>query len=143
MEKVNQNQQQVFNVLNFLFVFLFFNCTGQVKQECKGKSIEILNNKTLPYDVAMVSCDTCVPIRNLGYRVVINLQEKDEKEISKIDTKCWMVLLSDSSSDWAANLMLYSLYDEDAILLSRVNEKTWRTKMKAKDIKKWELKLKK
>lgn len=138
----NQKQHQVFSLFLILFITSLFGCKAQVNQDCKSQKIELINNKTLPFVIALVSCDTCVPIRNIGYRVIVELNEKDEDTIKKIEKNCWLSLLNNNSTDWAANLMLYSLYNEDALILSRVDEKIWKSKMKEKDLKKWQAILK-
>lgn len=135
----NQNRPQVFSILLLFFITSFFGCKAQVPQDCKNQNIKYINNKTLSYVIALASCDTCVPIKNIGYRVIVELNEKDKQEIKKINRKCWLSLLHNNSTDWAANLILYSLYNEDAIILSRVEETVWRSKIKEKEIKKWEL----
>ena len=91
-----------------------------------------------------MSCDTCVPISIIGYRVVINLSQEEEDIVKKIDYQDWMSLLSNEQSDWAANLILYYIFDRDSKLLSRVkSRKEWKKYKKKEDLEFWKLHLKK
>ena len=67
--------------------------------------------------------DTCAPISNLGYRVMVELTDKEKGEAKKIHCKEWESLLNDVRRDWAANLILYYLYKKDAHLLARKNSR--------------------
>ena len=86
-----------------------------------------------------MSCYTCVPISNICYRVVVSLREEEENIVKKINREEWIFLLQQNTSDWAANLILYGLYDKDAFILSRNNSKElWKQYLKLDDVKYWD-----
>ena len=124
-------------------IILLNSCYAQKKlnteiKDCGKDDITFINNKTIDYSIVMMSCDTCVPIRNIGYRVVVNLKEKDMKIIEKLNRNCWIALLQNDKSDWAANLILYSLKNEDALLLSQSDVDDWKKNLKKNDLIHWE-----
>ncbi len=111
------------NVVLFSLVIIT-KCVGQDNHEKKTDSIkknqmEFINNKSLKYQIIILACDTCAPISNIGYRVLVELSNNERKLIKKISYAEWMRLLISEKSDWAANLILYNLFDRDASLLAR------------------------
>ena len=91
-----------------------------IEANCRAQSKwTFISNETLKHSIGLVACDSCVPIRNKGYRVIVHLTAEERQEIKSIDCREWMSLLNDTTSDYAANLILYSIYDKDAHLLSR------------------------
>ena len=92
----------------------------------------------------MMSCDTCVPITNIGYRVVVALSKKQLAEAKKISPEKWVQLLNDNNSDYLANLILYELYNKSAIRLLQIdNIEKWRRVMKKEDLEYWNTQFKK
>ena len=87
---------------------------------------------------------TCVPIINKGYRVRVKLTDKQKSIVKKIEKEMWRHLLSDKKTDFAANLILYDIYDKDAILLFGLgnNIRDWRKNLKRDDTLFWLKKLK-
>jgi hypothetical protein len=123
-------------------MILLNSCYAQKKvnseiKDCGKYDLTFINNKTIDYSIVMMSCDTCVPIRNIGYRVVINLKEKDMRIVGKLNRSCWIALLQNDKSDWAANLILYSLKNEDALLLSQSDVDDWKKNLKKNDLIYW------
>ena len=86
----------------------------------------------------MVACDSCVPIHDIGYRVCIKLSNKEDSIIKTIKRETWLSLLQDSTTDYATNALLYSLYERDAIvLLYHRDINDWRLSMKESDLIYW------
>ena len=96
------------------------------------------------FNILLVACDTCVPIINKGYRVRVKLTDKQKSIVKKIEKEMWKHLLSDKKTDFAANLILYDIYDKDAILLFGLgnNIRDWRKNLKRDDTLFWLKKLK-
>jgi len=126
---------------------LFFSCNAQkngTNENKKTMNLTFISNEKLQHSIVLMSCDTCVPIRNIGYRVIVQLSKKEEEAIKKITPNTWIELLNNNNSDWAANLILYSLYDKNAILLSRNDDKeSWDKYLKKEDLDFWNNKFKK
>ena len=122
-------------------------CNGQNKKhqrkDIKMKDLSFIDNKKLNYSIVLMACDTCVPIMDIGYRVVVDLTKKQKDTVNKIDNATWLKLLNESSKDFATNLILYSLYNKDAYTLLINNEEDeWRKYRKNQDLKFWTTELK-
>ena len=88
-------------------------------------------------------CDTCAPIRDIGHRVRISLSAQEDSLIRHISKGQWFSMLSSKRTDFAANLLLYRLYERDALVLLYVkNASDWRLSMKADDLHYWQQTLK-
>jgi len=85
----------------------------------------------------LVSCDTCVPISNIGYRVIIKLTEREEYLVKDLKIEEWLKLLDNPKKDWAANIILYWIFDKDFLALSRTKRSLWRKYLKKEDIEFW------
>jgi len=86
-----------------------------------------------------MACDTCAPIRNIGFRVVVEMSEQEMKIAQTIDGGTWLKLLLEKSSDFAANLILYQLFDKNAIPLLQIkNRELWVKYLRKEDISFWE-----
>lgn len=101
-------------------------------------TLDFIDNRNIKFSFVMMSCDTCVPIKNLGYRVKTKLSTKNINRAKNISTRIWLRLLADSTKDWAANLILYDLKEREAFVLSQYDEKRWRKYAKYGDIKHWD-----
>ncbi|WP_300662064.1 hypothetical protein [Fluviicola sp.] len=105
----------------------------------KDSSLDFIQNKEINYNIVLMSCDTCAPITNIGYRVVVQLTDEQEKKIRKISAKKWAELLEGDSTDWASNLILHYINQKDAFHLKNYNsEKEWRKAFKQDDVEYWE-----
>lgn len=91
----------------------------------------------------LVACDTCAPIHDIGYRVIISLSAKEDSIIKHISKRQWLSMLNDKKTDFAANLLLYRLYEREAIVLLHYNNAPeWRQAMKENDLHYWQQTLK-
>lgn len=130
---------------NYLFILILLvhcKCTSQGQSKNENHKVKLslgfINNKTIKQSIVMRSCDTCFPISNIGFRFTVLLTEDEERIIRKLEKKQWIKLLENDSSDWAANIILYYLYDKDAALfISRDNRSLWLLGLKNKDIEYW------
>ena len=105
--------------------------------------VPFIDNRTIKYNILLVACDTCAPIHDIGYRVLISLSAKEDSIIKRISKRQWLSMLNDKKTDFAANLLLYRLYERDAIvLLYNNNANKWRQSMKADDLHYWQQTLK-
>jgi len=102
-----------------------------------SKEYNFIDNKSLKYSCGLVSCDTCVPISNIGYRVIIKLTEREEYLVKDLKIEEWLKLLDNPKKDWAANIILYWIFDKDFLALSRTKRSLWRKYLKKEDIEFW------
>jgi hypothetical protein len=130
-----------------LFIILLLSissCNAQRTNDENNKSKESLNasfikNEELKFSIKKVACDTCFPIRDIGYRVRVHLSSKQDSVIRNMSKVQWMLKLHDCNTDFAANILLYYLYDRDAFVLLYNSEiQDWRRAMKEDDIHYWE-----
>lgn len=127
-----------FLVILFLLSTLGSNVQGQPIERKTTMDLTFINNKKIKYYIGLVACDTCAPIINIGYRVVVELSEKEQEIIKKINSKTWLKLLNNDSTDYAANLILYDIYDKDALILSMYDSKElWNKYLKKDDLEHW------
>lgn len=130
----------------FICLFAAYGCAqdnGKTKTEPTPPA-SFIKNKKIRYSIVMMACDTCAPIRNLGYRVVVELDQKEQDLVKGIKPETWLDLLKMDSADFAANLILYQIHGKDAFLLYQNNSKElWRKYLKAKDMIFWTKELKK
>jgi len=98
---------------------MVFSCTLRKPAEVKKHrtNISFINNRDIHFDILKVACDSCFPIHDIGYRVRVKLSADEDSLIRTIKKEQWMQLLQNSATDYAANALLYSLYNRDAIVL--------------------------
>jgi hypothetical protein len=133
-------------ILIAIFAFTFLGCNAQVKKKVNNKKMDLsfIQNGKIKHSIVMMSCDTCVPITNIGYRVVVSLSAKQLQVIKKINGEEWYQLLNSDKSDYLANLILYELYSKSAIRLLQIdNIEKWRKVMKKEDLEYWNTQFKK
>lgn len=105
--------------------------------------VPFIDNRTIKYKIMKVACDTCVPITDIGYRVQISLSAHEDSLISHISKAQWLGMLGSRKTDFAANLLLYRLYEREAIVLLHYNNAPeWRQAMKENDLHYWQQTLK-
>lgn len=105
--------------------------------------VPFIDNRTIKYNITLVACDTCAPIHDIGYRVQISLSAKEDSIIKHINKRQWLSMLNDKKTDFAANLLLYRLYEREAIVLLHYNNAPeWRQAMKENDLHYWQQTLK-
>ena len=105
--------------------------------------VPLINNRTIKYNILLVACDTCAPIHDIGYRVRISLSAKEDSIIKHISKRQWLSMLNDKKTDFAANLLLYQLYEREAIMFLQIKDASdWRLAMKDDDLYYWRRTLK-
>lgn len=134
-------------ILIILTLLMSSCCAQQASRKKEIASItnelSFIGNRRIRFSIKKVACDSCFPIIDIGYRVRIKLSPKQDSLITKIKKKEWILLLNDSTTDYAANILLYYLHNRDAIvLLYNRNIVAWRNGMKDDDILYWKKTLK-
>ena len=106
--------------------------------------LSFIDNKKTRHSIVMMACLDCAPIRNLGPRVVVDLSPEEQNKTKNITPETWLKLLNSNSTDFSANLILYSIYSKDAFSLSQnYSEELWHKYLKKEDVSFWNSKFKK
>ena len=137
----------VYSLLSLL-LFVAFSChkrngNTHLPHAKTPAYVPFINNRTIKYNILLVACDTCAPIHDIGYRVRISLSAKEDSIIKHISKRQWLSLLNDKKTDFAANLLLYQLYEREAIMFLQIKDASdWRLAMKDDDLYYWRRTLK-
>lgn len=116
----------------------------RVDGETNNEKNEFLHNEDIVFHIGISSNPLTVKDDKIysggwNYRVTVeNITEIEKEKFKKIPFEMWLQLLEDENTDWAANLILYDIYERDAALLARRDDKNrWREYMKYEDIDYW------
>ena len=137
-----------FNSVILAFLVMGISSCCAQKTRCKREKnitneLSFINNRRINFSIKKVACDTCFPIFDVGYRVSVKLTPKQKILVVRMKRGEWLSLLNDETTDYAANILLYYIYNRDAIvLLYNRSIKDWRDGMKEDDILYWEKRLK-
>jgi hypothetical protein len=72
------------------------------------------------------------------FRVYVQITDSIKKEFKTICKDEWLRLLQDEKTDWAANPILYDIYEKEAIKFRiQPNRLDWVNRHKAKEIEYW------
>ena len=136
---------------DYLLIFSLFSivsCKAQLKhngislQDC-NIDLSFINNDSISYTVTKVACDTCFPVIDVGYRVVVDCSPIEKQKLKNISKQMWFNMLNDPDKDYAANIWLYYFYEREAIVFFYHQKKSkWRKVMKEDDILFWRNNLK-
>lgn len=137
----------VYSLLSLL-LFVAFSChkrngNTHLPHAKTPAYVPFIDNRTIKYNIMLVACDTCAPIHDIGYRVRISLSAKEDSIIKHISKRQWLSMLNDKKTDFAANLLLYQLYEREAIMFLQIKDASdWRLAMKDDDLYYWRRTLK-
>lgn len=133
-------------LLLFILLIGTSGCYAQNNEKSKNipaVDLSFITNQKTAYAIVMMACRTCAPISNLGYRVVLKLSSEEQNKVKHINPETWLKLLNNDSTDFSANIVLYSLYSKDAFMLSRNNSAAlWHKYLRRADVAFWDKKLK-
>lgn len=149
-------------IIVLFFSILLYRCSTNKNhvQKCSLEKINFIqNSKKLEYTILMYQvidttviqenenrCDTCPIISPFytAYRIDLELSKRQEKRIKLIDKTCWLKLLENDSSDWAANLVLYYMTKKNAFIFfaGDIKMERWKEYYKQEDVKYWKDNLK-
>jgi len=89
--------------------------------QTNGQTLLPFNNETIQYEIIFASRrEMGANAKPSRYLIQVKLNDTLREEIRKIKKQQWLALLNDSHFDWAANLMLYDMHQQDAIIYSVV-----------------------
>jgi len=89
----------------------------------KGQDIKWISNDSIKFDVVFSDGIFQKP---KDYIYPTNLTVIKKQSLDSINYNQWLILLADTNTDWAANLLLYYMYQKDAFLfVANTNRKEW------------------
>lgn len=124
-------------MIRTIFLLLFFAMSVSL---CYSQDFSLYNS-IIKFDILKTSTqkvggDTIIPSK---YLIDVTIPEKQKKRYKSLSKKKWIKLLNNSKTDWAANLVLYDLYQKDAIdfFFIIVSREKWVLLQKKKDLDHW------
>ena len=127
--------------MKYILIILFIATSVTLRARANNQgtnTLSFITNNKIKYEIVLVACDTCVPIRNIGYRINLVMTARQKAIIEKINDETWLKLLENPSKDFAANIILYSLYKKDAIIFFEYKDVyDWKRARKQKDARYW------
>ncbi len=114
---------------------------SKTREDVKEQDSEfyfLFNNENINYAIILVPDRSEFPIISY-YRVEIeSVADPQIHGLRSMYSDNWLSLLNNEKTDWAANIVLYYLYQRDAFELSKYeNPNKWRKFMKQRDVKYW------
>ena len=120
----------------YLLTLLFF-----VLSTAHGQHKVFIKNAKIKFNVFRTSFEFIDTIQVIlpKYFIRVDLNGKQRKEVKTLTKDDWMNFLNDNRFDWAANLLLYDMYERDAFLFfgGIKNKERWRLSQKEADIQYW------
>ena len=100
-----------------------------------------IKNSTIQYNfirtsMRLIGKDSLVPSK---YIITVGLTSKKKQTLKKLSKDEWLNLLNNPDTDWAANILLYSLSEKDALVFFAVikTKPDWDKCCRTDDIKYW------
>jgi len=126
------------------FAILSLFLTNKVMCQVSTSSAH-LNNDSIKFEIYRTSSKFVGTGKIIPSKTIIKVVITDtmRKEIKKWRYSDWIKLLSATQTDWAANLMLYDIYEKDATVFKVIKTRDdWEGSYKKKDIDFWKKRLK-
>ena len=127
-------------ILVIFYVFCFLDVRAQVNNKSNDNKVDLsfIQNGKIKHSFVMLSCDTCVPITNVGIKVRVELSNEDDLLLKKISNEEWLKLINNDSSDFVAIVILYQIYNKNAIGLLFIDDiDKWRKYLKKEEVEYW------
>ena len=108
-----------------------------------AQNLNWIKNDSIKFGIGFVSTKFIDSINFIPSKWVVDIEELDTNKIlslGQLTNSDWLKLLNNDTSDYVANLLLYSLTQKDAIVLLDEKRNDWvKYGYKKKDIEYWEL----
>ena len=148
-----------FNILIITLIVIVSSCNVQHKEQqneqqekySNNKQIDLsfIDNKSIEYDFARITLrDKVFPLRNYpGFYIRVRLTEEQYEVVLNLNKQTWLNLLNSPNNDFAANLILYNIYNKDGVTLyvwtfreGKENSlcERWQNYLKDEDLDYWE-----
>ncbi|MES2777610.1 MAG: hypothetical protein V4722_25750 [Bacteroidota bacterium] len=129
---MNKRKREIL-IVSFLLVCILTQVVGQVRLP--------VNNMTVRYGFRRYSMQLLDSNKATPSKCVIEvaIPTKQKAKLKLVSSQQWLQWLKSDSTDWAANLILYDLYQRDADIYYGVikNKKDWLLVGKESEIDYW------
>ena len=149
LTKKQKKEAMMKNIKFPLIIFLIMFISSCNAQKIKQNDIHntnkysFIDNKKIKFKILKIADESTFPITDIGYRVIIDLDSKENRILEGVKKEEWIQMLRNNKKDYAANILLYYLYKrEAAVLLVHIGIREWRISMKDDDISYWKQTLK-
>jgi hypothetical protein len=123
-----------------IFLLLFINTKGLSQDTIKDKYIAFLDNKNISFIIYNYGADLTESVKPKSY-TTLETNFKDSawvKYFKTLSSTEWISLLNDPEKDWAANLVLYQIYERDATVFKIIKGRNeWIGVLRQSDISYW------
>lgn len=108
-----------FPLIIFLIMFISSCNTQKIKQNDihNTNKYSFIDNKKIKFKILKIADESTFPITDIGYRVIINLDSKENRILEGVKKEEWIQMLRNNKKDYAANILLYYLYKREAAVL--------------------------
>ena len=134
-----------FSIVIIALILTVSSCNVQSKEQQnnidKPMDLSFIDNKSIEYGFVRRLDTTVAPfIHYPGLFVNVELTNEQYEIVRKFDKRTWLNLLNSPDSDFAANLILYSIYDKDIIISYWEDNlcEVWKKYDKDEDLDYWE-----
>lgn len=122
---------------SLLYLLLIIFKVG--KGQCDSIGIQAFTNDSITFSLVYSGGGIYAKNGRMpGYYVDLKMSNDCREILLSKDGAFWMGKLQDSSSDWAANLILYYLFGRDASILLVAKDRTHWLRFKSKEMEYWE-----
>ena len=131
--------------MKLIRILLISLLTMQLAHGQNTQTRKLINNDEIEFTVLMTMPDFEHGTFISDYLIqLVSLNIENQQVAKKWNKRQWMTLLKNKQTDWAANIVLYSLYKKRAWAFWHVvrNRAQWSATIKDEDIKYWRIFLK-
>lgn len=123
-------------IILFLFLTSFFSSSS----ECQDFSYPLwIKNIKINYSIVFIGADLDLDnnsIKPSKYIVLIDFSKRQKKYLKSLSIKEWECLLKCEKTNFSTNLILYSIFEKDVLLLN-MDKKEWNDCCQDDDIEYW------
>lgn len=125
---------------NYLFLFIMIILSSNTFCQSYLTDSTYLKNDSIKYEIVFKTRSILSQKhdKKIGYYIDLDIPKPIKQKLIKKDSIFWINKLSDETSDWAANLVLYYIFDREAVLIKAVeNDRTKWMKIRTNEIEYW------
>ena len=126
--------------IQLLLSFLFASAYMPLQAQNNLENSPYFKNDSLTYRLGLVtqSLVSKKKDRPVGYFVTMNMSKRIKKQLLKKSLSFWLDNLTNEKSHWATNIVLYYIYEREAMAIAAINDKreNW-LQIKENEIEYW------
>jgi len=118
---------------SFFLLFIVAQVAGQEKLPVNNANVRY---EIWHYSMQLIDTNKAIPSK---YVIAVSIGSNLKGKLKAFSAEQWLNWLEDNRTDWAANLLLYDLYERDAIVYKVVikKRKDWLLAKKAEELEYW------